>query len=207
MGPLGKASGSRVRPLVREGGLPGPRPPGGPVRNGSYLGKLHSRNCTSAYSSEEMHRELVVQPWAASPFAPVNVQLKNMQFSVRRCARSGLEASTFWGWRAVCGQRGGKARVSACPAAGHTGQESQRALTQGCRCGRGGGGCLLFASSVWPAPGPLPARPARPEQACTPSKTSPAVIHSAASCVRAGGADCSCPLTPWRLIGVPAQAG
>lgn len=145
-----------------------------------------------------MHEELVVQPWAAFPFAPVNLHLKNIQFSVRKCTRSGLEASTLWGRRAVCGQ-GGRAAEER--------PGFQRALPQGRCCGRGGGGCLLFAASVGPAAGPFPARPALLEQACTLSKASPAVIHSAASRVRAGGADCSCPLTPWCLIGVPAQAG
>nr|KAF6447409.1 hypothetical protein HJG63_011870 [Rousettus aegyptiacus] len=155
-----------------EGGLPGPRPPGGPVRKGSYRGRLCGRNCTSAYRRDEMREELVVQPWAAFAFASVTVQLENIQFSGRKCTRSGVEASPLRGWRVVCGQGGGKARVSACPPGGCTGHEGPRARVRVPRrraAAVGGAGaaarCLRLQYDQPPLPGAFPARLALPEQA------------------------------------------
>lgn len=177
VGPLGNASGSQVWPLIMEGGLPGPRPPGGPVRKGSYRGRLCGRNCTSAYRRDEMREELVVQSWAAFAFASVTVQLENIQFSGRKCTRSGVEASPLRGWRVVCGQGGGKARVSACPPGGRTGHEGPRVrvrvresacLGAGLRPWAGRGRLLavcVFSMTSPPLPGAFPARLALPEQA------------------------------------------
>lgn len=213
VGPLGNASGSQVWPLIMEGGLPGPRPPGGPVRKGSYSGRLCGRNCTSAYRGDEMREELVVQSWAAFAFASVTVQLENIQFSGRKCTRSGVEASPLRGWRVVCGQGGGKARVSACPPGGRTGHEGPRARVRVPRrraAAVGGAGaaarCLRLQYDQPPPPWGFSSQ-AGPAGTSSPVKASPAGIHSAASHVTAGGAGRSCPLAPWRLIGVPAQAG
>lgn len=172
VGPLGNASGSQVWPLIMEGGLPGPRPPGGPVRKGSYRGRLCGRNCTSAYRGDEMREELVVQPWAAFAFASVTVQLENIQFSGRKCTRSGVEASPLRGWRVVCGQGGGKARFQpallvGAPATRVRVRESA-CLGAGLRPWAGRGRLLavcVFSMTSPPLPGAFPARLALPEQA------------------------------------------
>lgn len=138
-----------------------PRPPGGPDRSCNRLRKAwHNFNGTSAHSTEEAYKELVVQLWGCFSHCHAKLEIKKKNPALSQevhevCLVWRHQALTLWGWRGGVGQAGGRAWVH--PAlSGTTAVRTRGYLCTGAAAGRAVmGGCLLslwaFSSQASPA--------------------------------------------------------